>query len=47
MGSLPKEANETSREALPHPKALDQMLYEGKADDKETENDGPEKGGIN
>jgi hypothetical protein len=47
MGSLPKKANETSRETFPHPKALDQMLNESKADDKETENDGPEKGGIN
>jgi hypothetical protein len=30
MGSFPKEFNETSREPLPFPKALDRMLDEAK-----------------
>jgi len=43
---LSKEANETSSEPFPI-QAFDHMLDESKADDKETENKSPEKGGIN
>jgi hypothetical protein len=39
MVPFPEEVNETSRKPLPHPKALDHMLDEGKGTDKETEDD--------
>ena len=47
MVPFPKEVNETSREPLPSPKAFDRMLDESKGTDKETEDDGLQKGGIN
>ena len=39
MGPFPKELNETFREPLPLPKALDHMLNHGKGTDKDTEDD--------
>lgn len=40
MMAFAKQVNDTRREPLPAPKALDHMLDEGKGTDKESEDEG-------
>ena len=47
MGTFPEEFNETSGGSFALHQALDHMLDEGKDPDKDTEDHGFQKGGIN